>query len=230
MTETFVPPDWPRDSDWTERLGSYFDGVDFQTLSRYVNRERSCGTVYPAAENVYSAFRLTSFAETKVVILGQDPYHGPGQAHGLSFSVERQTKFPPSLRNIFTELSSDLDIARPAVGNLAAWARQGVFLLNTVLTVRSGEANSHRQQGWERFTDEVIRQLNSHPDGVVFLLWGKPAAAKSGLIDDRHIVITSPHPSPLSAYRGFFDSRPFSKANAGLVSLGRATIDWSIPE
>jgi uracil-DNA glycosylase len=163
------------------------------------------------------------------VILGQDPYHGPGQAHGLSFSVgESAERFPPSLRNIFKELANDLDYPIPDSSNLEPWARQGVLLLNTVLTVRSGEAHSHKNRGWESFTDAVIESLNSHAAKIVFVLWGKFAQKKSALIDDRHIQLFSPHPSPLSAHRGFFGSRPFSKINEILESQQRGPIDWRL--
>jgi uracil-DNA glycosylase len=193
--------------------------------------ERASQDVYPAEEKVFNAFRMTPYGETKVVILGQDPYHGAGQAHGLSFSVEGETTLPPSLKNIYRELADDIGCQTPATGDLSSWARQGVFLLNTVLTVRDGEPNSHRKQGWEKFTDFVIEQLNRHPQCLVFLLWGKPAEKKATLIDpSRHAVIVSPHPSPLSAHRGFFGSRPFSKANAALASTGRETIDWAVKQ
>jgi uracil-DNA glycosylase len=172
---------------------------------------------------------LTPYRKLKVVILGQDPYHGPGQAHGLSFSVEGDTRLPPSLRNIYRELADDIGCPPATTGNLSAWAQQGVFLLNTVLTVRQGEAHSHRRQGWERFTDAVIDQLNTHPQDIVFLLWGKPAEEKASIIKNtRHTVISSPHPSPLSSHRGFFGSRPFSRANAALVASGREAVDWAI--
>lgn len=229
MTDRDYPTGWPVHSDWTHRLDSQFQDTGFNQLRTFVDLERKSQTVYPTAENVYTAFQLTSFADTKVVILGQDPYHGPRQAHGLSFSVESDMKLPPSLKNIYRELSADLGIESPATGNLTSWAEQGVFLLNTVLTVRKGEANSHRKQGWERFTDEVIAQLNARTQGVVFILWGKPAEKKAQLIDNRHhAIVCSPHPSPLSAHRGFFGSRPFSKANAALQELGRPQIDWNV--
>ncbi len=223
----FYPPGWPTDAGWTEKLEPHFQTDDFQQLCEFVETERASETIYPTPENVFTAFRLTPYADTKLVILGQDPYHGPNQAHGLSFSVEGEMKLPPSLRNIYKEMESDLGIQPPATGNLTPWAEQGVFLLNTVLTVRDGQANSHKKKGWERFTDEVIRKLDEHPAGIVFLLWGKPAEKKTKLIDqDRHKVIISPHPSPLSAHRGFFGSKPFSQVNEALKSLERNTIDW----
>lgn len=222
------PLGWPSDSDWSPRLAEWFASPEFETLAEFLVNERQAGRIFPPIEEVYTAFRLTSFADTKVVILGQDPYHGEGQAHGLSFSVQGEIKLPPSLRNIYKELAMDLGGAPPAGGNLTPWAEQGVFLLNTVLTVREGEANSHRKQGWELFTDEVIRQLSSHPTGIVFVLWGKPAEKKLDLIDQaRHRTIVSPHPSPLSASRGFFGSRPFSRINEALRELGRSPIQWS---
>ena len=213
-------------SDWTERLANHFESQSFQSLSEFVAKEYETQTVFPAKENIFRAFELTAYADTKVVILGQDPYHGPDQAHGLSFSVIGDVKLPPSLRNIFKELASDLDCDPPTTGNLTAWAKQGVLLLNTVLTVRSAEANSHRKRGWEAFTDSVITSLNDHPQSIVFILWGKPAEKKSALIDDRHCKIISPHPSPLSAHRGFFGSRPFSAANVALKKFGRDEIKW----
>lgn len=227
MSVREYPVGWPVESDWTRYLEPHFQRPDFQSLCAFVDVERQSETVFPAAENVFNAFRLTSLAETKVVILGQDPYHAPHQAHGLSFSVENDVKLPPSLKNIYREYGDDLGREPPVSGNLTSWATQGVFLLNTVLTVRQGDAHSHRQQGWESFTDEVIVQLDARSNGVVFILWGKPAEKKSDLIDPRrHVVITSPHPSPLSAYRGFFGSRPFSRANEALRELGRPQIDW----
>ena len=221
------PAYWPIQTDWTDRLREIFQERYLHELNQFVLEQRSKHTVYPAAPDVFRAFRLTSFAETKVVILGQDPYHGPGQAHGLSFSVKDETKFPPSLRNIFRELADDLGTDQPKSGNLTSWAEQGVLLLNTVLTVREGNANSHRKMGWELFTDEVIRLLgHSRNDRVVFLLWGKPAEKKTRLISDCHPILTSPHPSPLSAHRGFFGSRPFSRANEALIRAGRSPICW----
>ncbi|MFT5299262.1 MAG: uracil-DNA glycosylase [Mariniblastus sp.] len=226
MSQT-TPPSWPPNCDWTPLLTPHFQSPSFQTLIEFVNSERASQVIYPQPENVFNAFKLTSFKNTKVVILGQDPYHGPSQAHGLSFSVEDEMKLPPSLRNIYKELATDLQCELPTSGNLTAWAQQGVFLLNTVLTVRKGEANSHRKQGWEKFTDEVISQMNQHPAGIVFILWGKPAEKKLKLIDqDRHGVLIAPHPSPLSAHRGFFGSRPFSQANLELKKLGRTPLKW----
>jgi len=220
---------WPKSSDWDKELKSHFENTQsdsFARLSTYLFSEFETETIYPAAENIFRAFELTSFADTKVVILGQDPYHGPGQAHGLSFSVASDIKIPPSLRNIFKELASDLDCQPPTSGDLTAWAQQGVLLLNTVLTVRAGAANSHKKQGWEDFTDAVIESLNAHPQPIVFILWGKPAEKKAAAIGDRHHKIIAPHPSPLSAYRGFFGSRPFSTANTVLKESGRDEIKW----
>ena len=225
--DTWLKKHWPVLSDWTARLQSHLDSDSFASLSQFIETEAQTETIYPAAENIFRAFELTSFADTKVVILGQDPYHGPGQAHGLSFSVVGETKLPPSLRNIFKELESDLGVSPPTGGDLSDWAQQGVLLLNTVLTVRSKEANSHKKQGWEVFTDAVISCFNEHPEDVVFILWGKPAEKKSKLIDDRHPKIISPHPSPLSAHRGFFGSRPFSNANEALRNSGRTEIRWA---
>lgn len=223
-----LPLCWPVESDWTSRLTEVFSSAKFEALNRFVESERCEHTVFPPMDQVFTAFRETSFANTKVVILGQDPYHGVGQAHGLSFSVMDGVKHPPSLRNIFKELADDMGCDVPESGNLLHWSQQGVLLLNTVLTVREGEANSHRKQGWEEFTDAVIRSLNEHPQRLVFILWGAPAQKKEKLIDDRHFLIKSPHPSPLSAHRGFFESKPFSKTNQHLVQVGLPTIDWNL--
>jgi uracil-DNA glycosylase len=187
--------------------------------------------VYPAHDEVFAALHLTPFAEVKAVILGQDPYHGPDQAHGLCFSVRPGVRPPPSLQNIFKELEADLGIPPPSHGCLDSWARQGVLLLNASLTVRAGKAASHQGKGWETFTDEVLRTVNTKQERVVFILWGASARRKKALIDTgRHVVIESPHPSPLSASSGFFGSRPFSRANAALVEAGREPIDWSLPD
>ena len=227
MSDHF-PVGWPIDSDWSSRLSEAFQSEKFQSLVQFVESERLKHTVFPPADEVFTAFRETSFADTKVVILGQDPYHGAGQAHGLSFSVKDGVKHPPSLRNIFKELASDVGHKVPEVGNLLGWSQQGVLMLNTVLTVQESQANSHRKKGWEEFTDAVIRSLNDHPHPVVFILWGSPAQKKEKLIDDRHFLIKSVHPSPLSAHRGFFGSKPFSLANQYLVDAGLSPVDWQL--
>jgi len=196
-------------------------------LQRFIAHERLESTVFPPAQNVYAALDLTSFESTKVVILGQDPYHGNGQAHGLSFSVRANTPIPPSLRNIFQELFTDVAIQREQNGDLTGWARQGVLLLNTTLTVREGEPGSHQERGWQHITDTVISALNEKPTRVVFVLWGAHARAKKTLITQtHHVVIESVHPSPLSAHRGFFGSRPFSRINSALEEAGLSPIDW----
>ncbi len=226
VARQFLPPHWPVGSDWTPRVGHFFRSAAGQSLLSFVAAERTEFTVFPDSADVFNAFRLTSFAATRVVILGQDPYHGDGQAQGLSFSVPAGVKLPPSLRNIFRELAHETNLPQPDSGNLESWARQGVLLLNAVLTVRAGQAGSHRGHGWEAFTDCVIQELNQHPEPVVFVLWGKSAEAKMGLIDSRHGLVVSPHPSPLSAHRGFTGSRPFSKINAALQKFGRSEIRW----
>jgi uracil-DNA glycosylase len=199
-------------------------------LQAFLAAERSAHEVFPPAEQVFAAFQRTPPTQVKVVILGQDPYHGPGQAHGLCFSVPEGVALPPSLRNIFKELQADQGTSAPRQGCLFSWADQGVLLLNTTLTVRSGEAGSHQGQGWEQFTDQVIVSVNSFADPVVFILWGTAARKKRAMIDQqRHHVIESAHPSPLSAYRGFFGSAPFSQANAALTAAGRSPIDWALP-
>jgi len=198
---------------------------------RLAVRERAGVTVYPPPAQRLAAFALCPPAQVKVVIVGQDPYHGPGQAHGLSFSVPRGVKIPPSLRNIFTELETDLGLQSPECGDLTAWARSGVLLLNTVLTVEAGAANSHQGWGWESFTDGVLQALSADSRPKVFILWGSFAAAKRALINEqRHSVVTSSHPSPLSAYRGFFGSKPFSQANRALQKAGREPVEWSLPQ
>jgi uracil-DNA glycosylase len=203
----------------------------WNTLQHFVAGERARHVVFPPADDVFAALHLTPFATTRVVILGQDPYHGPGQAHGLCFSVRRGVSIPPSLANIHKELTADLGIAPPAHGNLEAWARQGVLMLNATLTVRAGQAASHQGKGWETFTDEVLRAVNDKPHPVVFILWGASARRKRALVDlSRHTVLESAHPSPLSAHNGFFGSRPFSRTNAALDAAGLAPIDWQLPE
>ncbi len=217
-------------TDWNPVLREQLDAPYWKDLQSFVASERAAAPVFPAPEEVFAALHLTSFADTKVLILGQDPYHGPGQAHGLCFSVRRGTAVPPSLRNIFIELHDDLGVIAPGHGNLEHWATQGVLLLNATLTVRAHSAGSHQNKGWETFTDAVIRAVNGKDQRVVFILWGAYARKKRSLIDTgRHVVIESAHPSPLSAHNGFFGSRPFSRANAALVEVGLSPVDWSIP-
>ena len=203
----------------------------FQDLQRFVAEQRAQVTVFPPEDEVFAALHLTPIEQVKVLILGQDPYHDDGQAHGLCFSVRPGVAIPPSLLNIFKELRSDLGCTMPNNGYLTPWAKQGVLLLNTALTVQAHQANSHQGKGWETFTDAVIAAVNAKSDPVVFVLWGANARKKLALIDtSRHIVIESPHPSPLSAHRGFFGSRPFSRINAALLAAGKAEIDWQIPD
>lgn len=217
-------------TDWNPLLRDQFDEPYWAPLQDFVAAERRAHTVYPPAADVWAALHLTSYADTRVVILGQDPYHGPRQAHGLCFSVRRGVRIPPSLANIHEELRSDLGVAIPDHGNLEAWARNGVLLLNTTLTVRAGQAASHQGHGWETFTDHVIGVVSDKPEPVVFILWGNSARRKRALIDTaRHTIIESAHPSPLSARNGFFGSRPFSRANEALVAAGRQPIDWNLP-
>lgn len=217
-------------TDWNPVLRAELAQPYFAQLRSFVDAERRQRPVYPPAEEVFAALHLTPYAEVKVLILGQDPYHGPGQAHGLCFSVRPGVDVPPSLVNIHKEMESDLGLARPDHGNLEAWARQGVLLLNATLTVRAHQAASHQGKGWETFTDAVIEAVNAKAERVVFVLWGSSARRKKALVDtSRHVVIESPHPSPLSAHRGFFGSRPFSRANAALAEAGRTPVDWRIP-
>lgn len=212
---------------WLPLLGSEFDKPYWRSLQTFVAAERAAGDVYPPAGEVFTAFELTPPEKVRVLILGQDPYPNPGQGHGLSFSVKPGVAIPASLRNMHKELRDDLGIDPPASGCLAPWAAQGVFMLNTVLTVRAGEANSHKNQGWETFTDAVIRAVSDLPDPVIFVLWGAQAQKKIPLIDTtRHPVIQSAHPSPLSARTGFFGSKPYSKINALLSRRGQPEIDW----
>lgn len=218
-------------TDWNPLLRGEFDKPYWTELQAFVAAERQAHTVYPPHDEVFTAIRMTPYAETKVVILGQDPYHGPQQAHGLAFSVRQGVRVPPSLQNIHKELLADLDLPIPQHGNLAAWARQGVLLLNTSLTVRAGQAGSHSGKGWETFTDRVIDVVNEKTDPVVFVLWGNHARRKKDRIDlTAHRVIESTHPSPFSANNGFFGSRPFSRVNEQLVDLGRDPIDWNLSE
>ncbi len=219
-------------TDWNPLLRGEFDKPYWSQLQTFVAQERSQGAVYPPHDQVFRALHLTAHAQVKVVILGQDPYHQPGQAHGLCFSVQAGVNPPPSLVNINKELASDLGLTPPRHGDLQAWASGGVLLLNSVLTVRANQAGSHRGQGWETFTDEVIRTVSAKPETVVFILWGAFARSKAALVDagvGRHVVIESSHPSPFSADRGFFGSRPFSRANEALAAAGREPVDWSLP-
>ncbi|MGI8756444.1 MAG: uracil-DNA glycosylase [Acidimicrobiales bacterium] len=216
-------------TDWNPVLRSQFAEPYWRDLQAFVADERAGHQVFPAPDEVFAALHLTPFDAVKVVILGQDPYHGPGQAHGLCFSVRPGVAPPPSLRNIFAELQSDLGVPPPHSGCLDAWARQGVLLLNTSLTVRAHQAASHQGKGWEVFTDAVIRAVDAKTERCVFLLWGAAARRKRELVDSsRHTIIESAHPSPLSARNGFFGSRPFSRANAALVAAGREAIDWRL--
>jgi uracil-DNA glycosylase len=217
-------------TDWNPLLSGEFTKPYWSELMRFVEAERSRYAVYPPAPDVFAALHLTPYSSVKAVILGQDPYHGKNQAHGLCFSVPHAVMPPPSLVNIHQELASDLGCSIPNHGSLESWARQGVLLLNTTLTVRGATPASHQRRGWETFTDEVIRVVNEKPERVVFILWGSSARAKKGLVDvSRHAIIQSPHPSPLSAHRGFFGSRPFSAANQALSQGGREPISWCIP-
>lgn len=216
-------------TDWNPVLRDELAKPYWSELQHFVAEERRHHTVYPPTDEVFAALHLTPLAQVKVLILGQDPYHGPGQAHGLCFSVRSGTRPPPSLENIFTELHDDLGIERPTTGDLTPWARQGVLLLNATLTVRAHQAASHQGKGWEAFTDRVIAAVDAKPERVVFILWGNSARKKKALVDTRrHVVIESPHPSPLSAHRGFFGSKPFSRANAALVEAGREPVDWRL--
>jgi uracil-DNA glycosylase len=229
MDET--PDSFRIPAGWQQQLAGETSLPYFQGLANFIAAEARLGPVYPPASDLFSALELTPFNATRVIILGQDPYHAAGQAHGLAFSVQPGTAVPPSLRNIFKELHADVGVRIPNHGCLNSWARQGVLLLNTILTVRAHQPGSHQNRGWEGFTDRIIQQLNDRPEPAVYILWGSPARKKLHLIDTRRSrVILGPHPSPLSAYRGFFGSRPFSKANQLLDELGFAPIDWEIPD
>ncbi|MGG5310407.1 uracil-DNA glycosylase [Enterococcus sp. DIV1304_2] len=218
-------------NSWQEVLADEFEKDYYQQLRIFLKNEYATQKIHPDMYHVYEALELTPYEEVKVVILGQDPYHGVNQAHGLSFSVQPGVKTPPSLVNIYKELRNDLGMEPVSHGNLVTWAKQGVLLLNTVLTVREGQAYSHRGKGWEQLTDAIIEKLNERDKPIVFILWGKPAQEKMKMIDkSRHIIITAPHPSPLSAHRGFFGSKPFSKTNDALLALGETPIDWQLPK
>jgi uracil-DNA glycosylase len=216
-------------TDWNPVLRAELDKPYWRTLQEFVAEERSRHPVFPAPDEVFAALHLTPYAATRVLILGQDPYHGPGQAHGLCFSVRPGVPPPPSLQNIFKELEQDVGCPPPRSGSLEPWARQGVLLLNATLTVRAHKAASHQGKGWETFTDAVIQAVNDKPERVVFILWGAYARRKKQFVDQtRHVVIESAHPSPLSAANGFFGSRPFSRANAALEAAGRPPVDWRL--
>ena len=212
---------------WNEILAEEMEKDYYQQLQTFVQKRRTEVRVFPEEKNVFNALELTPFESVKVVILGQDPYHGFGQAHGLSFSVQKGTPLPPSLKNIYKELQEDIGGELPKEGDLSHWAKQGVLLLNTVLTVEEGNANSHKGMGWETLTNRFIESLNELKHPVIFILWGKPAQDKEKLITNpNHVLLKAPHPSPLSAYRGFFGSKPFSKVNDILIQQGQTPICW----
>ena len=216
-------------NDWDNILSDEFESEYYSKLRDFLSEEYNSKTIYPLPKYIYTALKLTSYQDTKVVILGQDPYHEPNQAHGLAFSVGKSVEIPPSLKNIYKELHDDLGCDIPNHGYLVDWAKQGVLLLNTVLTVRAHQANSHAGKGWEQLTDAIIKKLNDKPQPVVFILWGANARSKKAFITSpKHLVIESVHPSPLSAYNGFFGSKPFSKTNSFLISNNLKSIDWQI--
>lgn len=216
-------------NDWDRLLEGEFDKPYYQQLRSFLKTEYKAHTIYPDMYDIFNALKYTPYGKAKVLILGQDPYHEPGQAHGLAFSVKKGTEPPPSLKNIYKELSSDVGFIPPEHGELTKWAEQGVLLLNTSLTVRRSQANSHRGKGWEIFTDRVIELLNKHETPMVFMLWGNNAKAKAPLITNpRHLILTAPHPSPLSAFSGFFGCKHFSKCNEFLRTNGIEPIDWSL--
>jgi uracil-DNA glycosylase len=222
-----VKMDLKLNSEWANLLKPEFSKDYFVALTDFINREYNTKTIYPPADKIFSAFNLCCPVNCKVVIIGQDPYHGLNQANGLCFSVADGVKVPPSLRNIFKELQSDLNLPAPSTGNLEKWAKQGVLLLNATLTVRAGEAGSHQKRGWETFTDATISVLSNTQENIVFMLWGAFAQKKEVLIDaDKHLILKAAHPSPLSAYNGFFGCRHFSKANNYLATKGREVVNW----
>uniref|UniRef100_UPI0040577FE6 uracil-DNA glycosylase n=1 Tax=Acetatifactor sp. TaxID=1872090 RepID=UPI0040577FE6 len=219
------------DNDWLKVLGEEFRKPYYKELYQFVKKEYDSTQVFPPADDIFNAFHLTPLSEVKVVIIGQDPYHNIGQAHGLCFSVKPDVEIPPSLVNIYQELHDDLGCKIPNNGYLVKWAKQGVLMLNTVLTVRAHMANSHRGKGWEEFTDAAIRALNTQDRPIVFILWGRPAQMKKNMLNNpNHLILEAPHPSPLSSYRGFFGSKPFSKTNQFLQEHGVASIDWQIED
>lgn len=216
-------------NDWDEVLSDLFQSENYKKIREFLKAEYSTHTIYPSMYDIFNAFKMTPYKSIKAVILGQDPYHEPNQAHGLCFSVKDGCVPPPSLINIFKEMKSDLGLEPPKNGNLTKWAERGVLLLNTTLTVRRGAANSHSRCGWTAFTDEVIKKISAREKPVVFILWGGNARAKKPLIDtERHFIVESAHPSPLSCYNGFFGSKPFSKTNRFLESVGEEPIDWNL--
>lgn len=215
---------------WTKFVEGEYKEPYFKELSAFLKREYETKTIYPPKKLVFSAFDNCDYDDVKVVILGQDPYHQPNQAHGMCFSVNKGIKIPPSLVNIYKELNSDLGCKIPSHGYLMKWAKQGVFLLNTILTVEDSKASSHKNKGWEIFTDKTIMKLNQHEKPLVFILWGNYAKSKASMIYSRHLIIENVHPSPLSAYNGFFGSKPFSKCNDFLIKNGIKPIDWEIDE
>lgn len=225
-----VAPDTKLENSWRERLRSDFESAYMAELRQFLSEQKALGkTIYPAGDEIFAALNATAFKAVKVVILGQDPYHGPGQAHGLSFSVRKGVRIPPSLQNIYKELATDVNFVRPDHGCLSEWAEQGVLLLNSVLTVEAGLAASHQGKGWEKFTDSVVSHLNVDATGIVFILWGNYAQKKGAMIDrDKHLVLQSVHPSPLSASRGFFGNHHFSKSNEYLLAQDKSAIDWEL--
>lgn len=217
-------------NDWAELLHEEVRQPYFKQLWGWLREEYERAVIYPPYELIFSALNATSYADTKIVIVGQDPYHGPGQAHGLSFSVQPGVKLPPSLQNMFKEGAADVGLKMPNNGSLMHWAKQGVLMLNTVLTVEQGQAASHRGKGWEKFTDRIIQLLNDRDRPIIFVLWGSHAQAKASMIDlSKHYIVQAPHPSPLSAHRGFFGSKPYSKINNKLREWGEQEIDWQVP-
>lgn len=217
-------------NDWQEVLADQLEAPYYKKLRQFVAHEYATQTVFPPKDEVMSALYTTAYQDVRVVILGQDPYHGNGQAHGLSFSVKPGVAVPPSLRNMYKELADDIGCPIPEHGTLTKWAQQGVLLLNTVLTVRQGQAHSHKNQGWEQFTDVIIERLAKRPEPMIFVLWGKPAQQKIKIIaaHSQHRILTAPHPSPLSAHRGFFGSKPYSQINEQLEAWGQSPINWCL--
>ena len=216
-------------NDWKEVLSDVINSNEVLRLKEFLNEEYNSDTIYPPKENIFTALKLTSYKDVRVVIIGQDPYHEPNQAHGLAFSVLEGIKLPPSLKNMYKEIESDLGIKMGNSGNLSSWAEQGVLLLNNVLTVRAHEANSHKGKGWEYFTDKIVEKLNAREEQIIFVFWGNNAKSKQKLITNQnHIVLTAPHPSPLSAYHGFFGCKHFSKINELLIKNNKKEINWKI--